>query len=174
MQRHCRDADSCVRRRVLGREPAPETIEILLHLRQCDPALASCDDVEIVLRAPHAVRSIADSQRRPDSRVVRREGDGRRQHADDRVQRVADSQRPPDHIRVRPEARAPQGVADDRDGLTSRAILFLEESSPEGRLHAEHTEERRRHAGAGDHLLAFGSHELVRPTSPRRDSVERG
>ncbi len=135
---------------------------------QFDAALPTGDDVEVILRTSHAVGPIADPQRRPDRRVVRRKGDAGRQHADDRVHRVAGNQRPPDHIGVPAEARAPERVADHRNGLTGRFILVRQERSSKGGLEAQHIEQRCRDAGARDEVLAFGPRELVGPVPPRR------
>ena len=96
-----------------------------------DPAQAAAL-LEVVLRL--------DGEHHPGP-FAGREGEARREHADDGVRGVAEDQRPSEHARVAAHPRPPEGVGEDHGAGAAGHVLAGEEGAPELGADAQHVEE---------------------------------
>ena len=129
--------------------------ELLVSRGQGAARAEPSHDVEVV--APAVERGRRQGERRPDLRRLEREGEARRQDADDLIPRAAELERPAEHGGRGGEPAVPVAVAEEGHLIPPGGLLLGQEGAAESGAHAEQREEAGRAQRHVDHLGPVGA-----------------
>ncbi len=150
-----------VRVRVALEKPVGNRVDLGLGLAERRARTQACERVQSVI--PSLLRIVrAQRQRDPQlreraARVVERQAQLGRQHADDGVGRGVELNRASDDGRIRPELRSPETLGQHDDVFVAGAILVRREQAPRDRRGAERGED------AGLHLRGEHAERIAAP-----------